>query len=107
MARLNRRRYAEMVKFLKDTIANEKAPTRMRMMATTKLDSIYERQEQMQEAETIRRERKERITAAQTAQATGAAIEPDEVVEEPSTVQDRRITGIFAEILNKPRPAFR
>jgi hypothetical protein len=67
MARISRRKYAEIVAFLKATIKNPHMKHRTRMSACQQLDSIYRRAEWM-ELQAL--QRKARAEAAAEAQRT-------------------------------------
>jgi hypothetical protein len=53
-ARLNPRRYAEIVRLLKDTIKNEKAGLARRMRAAELLLGLYERHDRAQERKQVK-----------------------------------------------------
>ena len=77
--RLSRRKYAELVAFLKSVISNDKISVSTRMQAAVRLDSIYARYELAQ----LERERREdrirtRVALAQASGEAGAVLTPAE-----------------------------
>jgi hypothetical protein len=96
--KLSRRKYAELVKFLKSVMGNPKVGLRVRMAAAMRLDEIYSRHEA---AEQKRLDREARILAAQTDKEDRAP------TDEPSPAPDvsDEIKDIWHSILEKPNAA--
>ena len=59
MPKLNRRRYAEIISYLKSLITNPNSPSRMRLTAAIRLDDILRRNEEQAEQAELRKERRE------------------------------------------------
>jgi hypothetical protein len=96
------RKYDALVKFLKETVANERMSINTRMSAATKLDSIYARHEEREEKEAIRKERAE----ARVRKEAGLPDEPEETVEEtpeqtPSQLAEERERQQINELLGR------
>lgn len=89
-ARLNRRRYLEIVKLLKEVIANEKAGLARRMKAADTLIAVYERHDRAQERKQAQR-------------ATGAATDPSEpqTETEPVETAEQAATRFLAQMAAK------
>ena len=98
--KLNRRRYQEIVRFLKDTIKNKNLSHKIRMLAVVRLDAIYERQE----AATMKREDREARARLAMPQAPAQAAVPDTPEpESPGDVRKPTVDEIFAQITRRTR----
>ena len=93
MSKLSRRKYAELVKFLKSVIRNERMSIRVRMSAAERLDGIYQRHE-VAELKRLEREAK--------AQGTAPASDPEPTKENESPEpREDSSKEVFAAILNR------
>jgi hypothetical protein len=100
MSKLSRRKYADLVKFLKSVIRNERMSIRVRMSAAERLDGIYQRHEV---AELKRLERESKAHGA-----TAPASDPEQKTAEtgetaPGEDADQKARQLFDAILNKGR----
>ena len=81
-ARLNRRRYREVISLLKEVIADKKAPQQRRLRAAETLMDVYARHDRTEAAKEARRK----------------AIGPSQAVEQPDTVPESQDESAIAEL---------
>lgn len=95
------RKYEFLVKFLSETMTDERRSHRIRMQAAAKLDAIYLRLDKETDEMRRRREKKaaERDQDSWTEASLLAAATP--VPEDPEEVEEARIQDVFANILKK------
>jgi uncharacterized protein YdeI (YjbR/CyaY-like superfamily) len=97
---ISRRNYAEVIKFLKQTVKNEKASLRLRYAAAARLDDIFARHQQAEQ-------RASRKKAGQHAAVpTDETNKIDEELEAELSAEEQerqREEQIFADILG-PKP---
>jgi hypothetical protein len=103
---LSRRKYAELVRFFKSTMSNERMSHRVRMSAAVRLDDILARHELAAQHDAARKERSDvRALALQSlGGATGALGVPSETVdaaaEEVESPGDDMMTRHLAKLLS-------
>jgi hypothetical protein len=86
---LSRRKYAELVRFFKSTMSNERMSHRVRMSAAVRLDDILARHELAAQHDAARKERSDvRALALQSlGGATGALVAPSQVTDPPANAE--------------------
>ena len=99
-AKLSRRRYDVLIRFLRETIGNPKIAYRVRMAAAVRLDDLYSRHEMLAERTEQRKDRAlaraEAHQTQQTQQTQVQAVDPAEPQDD-----DARIKAVFAAISSK------
>lgn len=90
-ARLNRRRYREIVATLKEVIADKKAPQQRRLRATETLLSVYERHDRNEERKAAQRR------AADTTDVPTSTNAPVEIQETAEAAADRFLKSMQKE----------
>ena len=84
--RLSRRKYQELVRFLKETLTNKQVGMKVRMAAAIRLDDLYRRHEETQLELERREERKRQGQAA--AGMPGAEVDRAETPAPPENPED-------------------
>jgi hypothetical protein len=102
-AKLARRRYDVLVRFLRETINNPKIAHRVRMAAAVRLDAIYERNETLSERAEQRKERGEARLAdqakAHALELSTQIVETDvEAKARQEAADTQRIKHVFATL---------
>ena len=101
--KISKRRYAELIRFYKSTIANPKLTMRVRLSAAQRLDDIYSRHEWAEQLALRRKDRIEAAAEAQRLQESG--IPPQESAAQRQAQEDAReveeVQAVFGRLLNR------
>jgi hypothetical protein len=92
---ISRRKYHEVIKFLKETIGNQKAPLRLRYACASRLDDIYKRSEII-EARVARKKAGQQEISTEETTLEAEELDADLSAEE---LEEERVQKIFADIL--------